>query len=43
MKKKLAEVLSGLALKFAKSAAGAASDWSTYQPKEPDKLKELLK
>ena len=39
MAKKAAEVV----LKAAKSAAGAASDWNTYQPKEPAMLKAIAK
>lgn len=43
MKKCLAKVMAKIAIKAAKSAAGAASDWGVYQPKEPKKVKELLK
>ncbi len=39
MAKKAAEVV----LKAAKSAAGAASEWNTYQPKEPAMLKAIAK
>lgn len=41
--KKIAKLVANVALKAAKSAAGAASDWGTYQPKEPTNLKKLLK
>lgn len=41
--KKLNEIVAKIALKAAISAAGAASDWSTYQPKEPEILKTLIK
>lgn len=41
--KAIAKIISSLALKAAKSAAGAASDWNVYQPKEPANLKKLLK
>ncbi len=36
--KKVADIV----LKAAKSAAGSASDWYSYQPKEPQKLKEMM-
>lgn len=42
MKEKFARLLAALALKTAKTAADAASDFYTYQPKEPTNLKELL-
>lgn len=41
--KKIAKLVADIALKAAKSAAGAASDWNTYQPKEPAMLKKLIK
>lgn len=41
--KKIAKLVANIALKAAKSAAGAASDWGAYQPKEPASLKKLLK
>ncbi len=41
--KKLAEIFASIALMAAKSAAGAASEWCTYQPKEPDALHEFMK
>ena len=41
--KKIAELAAKLALKAAKSAAGAASDWNMHQPKEPAALKKLVK
>lgn len=43
MKKKLAKMAADLALAAAKSAAGTASEWLIYQPKEPQKLIEILK
>lgn len=43
MKKRIAKLVADLALKSAKSAAGAASDWHAYQPKEPAALKMLRK
>ena len=30
-------------LKTAKMACGAALHWDSYQPKEPEKLKEMVK
>ncbi|MBQ6043550.1 MAG: cyclic lactone autoinducer peptide [Clostridia bacterium] len=42
MKKSLVKKMADIVLKAAKSAAGSASDWCTYQPKEPKKLKEML-
>ena len=41
--KKLAKLAAALALKAAKSAAGSASEWNVYQPKEPASLKKLFK
>lgn len=41
--KKIAKLAASLALKAAKSAAGAASEWNVYQPKEPASLKKLCK
>lgn len=41
--RKICKVLAALALYSAKSAAGAASGWNVYQPKEPANLKELVK
>lgn len=43
MKKILAKLVANLALTAAKSAAGTASEWFIYQPKEPTKLLEMLK
>lgn len=43
MKKILAKLVANLALTAAKSAAGTASEWLVYQPKEPEKLIEILK
>lgn len=43
MKKAIAEKVAKLVLATAKSAAGAASDWGTYQPKEPIALKKTNK
>ena len=37
--KKLLKVVAKLARKSAVSAAGNASDWGLYQPKEPKKLR----
>ena len=39
----LAKNLANVVLKAAKSAAGSASDWNTYQPKEPAMLKTIAK
>lgn len=41
--KKLAKILAALALYSAKSAAGKASGFNAYQPKEPACLKNLFK
>lgn len=41
--KKIAKLAAFLAMKAAKSAAGAASDWNMHQPKEPALLKKLFK
>lgn len=43
MKKILAKLVANLALTAAKSAAGTASEWLVYQPKEPQTLLKLLK
>lgn len=43
MKKRIAKLVADISLKAAKSAAGAASEWGAYQPKEPALLKKLLK
>ena len=43
MKKKMAKFAASIALKAAKSAAGAASEWNMHQPKEPALLKKILK
>lgn len=43
MKKRITKLVADIALKSAKSAAGAASDWQLYQPKEPAALKKFLK
>ncbi len=43
MKKLIARIIASIALKSAKSAAGAASDWGAYQPHEPVSLKKHLK
>jgi cyclic lactone autoinducer peptide len=40
---KFLKVIAKLSLNAAKSAAGAASNWSTCQPKEPELLKKLSK
>ena len=42
MKQGLLKKMADIVLKTAKSAAGSASDWYTYQPKEPKMPKELL-
>ena len=36
-------IITTIAMKAAKSAAGAASDWNTYQPKEPASLRKVIK
>ncbi|MCI9448852.1 MAG: cyclic lactone autoinducer peptide [Clostridiales bacterium] len=41
--KKLAEKIAAAAMFAAKSAAGSASEWDVYQPKEPANLKKILK
>ena len=41
--KKIAKLVAAAALKAAKSASGAASEWLSYQPKEPAMLKKLMK
>lgn len=41
--KKIAKLFAKVALSTAKSASGAASQWMTYQPKEPAALKQMLK
>lgn len=41
--KMISKLAAKIALKAAVSAAGAASDWYTYQPKEPAILKTLVK
>ncbi len=43
MKKIMAKKAAEVVLKAAKSAAGSASDWNTYQPKEPAMLKTIAK
>ena len=43
MKKTIAKITASIALRAAKSAAGAASDWNIYQPKEPKQLKTMSK
>lgn len=42
-KKAIANIIAKVALKNAKAACGAASAYGPYQPKEPAKLKELIK
>jgi cyclic lactone autoinducer peptide len=41
--KTISKLIAAIALKAAVSAAGAASDWCTYQPKEPEILKAIVK
>lgn len=41
MKQSLVKKMADIVLRVAKTAAGSASDWYTYQPKEPKMLKEL--
>lgn len=43
MKKMIAKLIANIALKAAKSACGDASQWNSYQPKEPAILKQLVK
>ena len=43
MKKAIAKKAAKIVMVTAKSAAGAASDWLSYQPKEPAALKKLQK
>ena len=40
--KNLSELLATLALKTAKEAAGAASQWAMCQPEEPAELKNII-
>lgn len=42
MREKLAKKMADIIFKVAKSAAGSASDWCTYQPKEPEMLKKMM-
>lgn len=42
IKKAMAEMLEKVAKIAAKNAAGSASWWNAYQPKEPTNLKKLL-
>ena len=42
MKTRLVEKIAEIVLKAAKSAAGSASDWAVYQPKEPEMLKKMM-
>ncbi len=42
MKNNLAKKMAEVVLKAAKSAAGSASDWCAYQPKEPKMLKKMM-
>jgi cyclic lactone autoinducer peptide len=41
--KKISQIIAKLAFNAAVSAAGSASDWCTYQPKEPEILKDFIK
>lgn len=41
--KKISELFAKAALSAAKSAAGSASQFMAYQPKEPAELKQMLK
>lgn len=43
IKKTVCKAVAKLGLGMAKNAAGAASWWDTYQPKEPAKLKSICK
>jgi len=43
MKETMAKLVAKLALNTAISACGAASNWNTYQPKEPAALKQMAK
>lgn len=40
---RIAQFIAMLAYNAAMSAAGCASDWNLYQPKEPTLLKKLAK
>ena len=42
-KQNLVKKIADIALKAAKSAAGSASDWWAYQPKEPKMLKKMTR
>ena len=42
MKKNIVKIIADVVLKAAKSAAGSASDWCSYQPKEPEALKIMM-
>lgn len=41
MKEIIAKLIFGISKRVAISAHGAASNWNTYQPKEPAALKKL--
>lgn len=43
VKTAVCKAVAKLGLGMAKNAAGAASWWDTYQPKEPAKLKSMCK
>ena len=42
MKMNMVKKIADIVLHAAKSAAGAASDWAVYQPKEPESLKKMM-
>lgn len=43
MKEIIAKLIFGISKRVAISAHGAASNWNTYQPKEPAVLKKIAK
>lgn len=42
MKMNFVRKIADVVFKAAKSAAGSASDWTVYQPKEPEMLKKMM-
>ena len=43
MKKTIAKLIANISKRAAISAHGAASNWNTYQPKEPAAIKKIVK
>lgn len=42
IKEKVAKAIADIALKMAKISCGAASQFGTYQPKEPEALRKMM-